>query len=751
MAASLARMQLLKPPRSLWSVRRYSKTMRPNEFTQSGDRGQGYYILLPEVPQDTPKTNPLLETLENETPAFDKNFKRHHLLKGLTKIAAVKGSEFLDYFESLQVDSAPESFDSVIRPYEEICAQLLYASATSAHLGNLDVDLTKSIEVGQAKINKILTDRWANENFWNVLKKLEENKENLTDIQQRYLDVLLNEFFKVGFKLENRKREELLKGQHDLSEDCKLFKGRISFCQSLFRRIFHHKSTISGLPEDFLQYISTNEENPAEGPWAMPLNIDVYKKVMLLADSRELRMSIYKIWNLRASEEYSQNMASNIEELNNIRMDRNYVAQNLGFDSHVDMLLSRSMAGSADDVMGLIYDVKTNLEPLLEAELKELEEFNKQAFNKQYELEVWDVHYLAFLLKREVFLGGFEGKDSISYFPLDHVLDTMFNFTQELFGFKLEESHGEYPVWTDGVRVFKVYSEEGEHISYLYIDQFIREEMEYEPSCQIGRAHSEIFGSKPIAYLSLSAMNSRMMDDTSDEGSSFNFIEMNYIPELFQQFGNALGIVLNRVPYTELSAGLYTEVDAQGIPGLVMGYFGLQPHIVQMFSKHVTTGEQLTEAMARKICIANQYLMAYDLMHDLYTAAFDLEMHLSLEGSPMESKKKLWPLFMPLPLPVEDMSEFSNTRVFTETPGYCYAPIWTSMVAADIFEAFSDVDPQDVKMLNEIGRRFRNTFLYYGGGLPAKELFRRFRGRDPDLLPFLRVKTKYRAWLEEEE
>ena len=60
------------------------------------------------------------------------------------------------------------------------------------------------------------------------------------------------------------------------------------------------------------------------------------------------------------------------------------------------------------------------------------------------------------------------------------------------------------------------------------------------------------------------------------------------------------------------------------------------------------------------------------------------------------------------------------------------------MCAADAYSTFHEVAANDEKLNREIGQRFRDTFLTYGGSYPMSEVFRQFRGRDPSPLAILK-------------
>ena len=64
--------------------------------------------------------------------------------------------------------------------------------------------------------------------------------------------------------------------------------------------------------------------------------------------------------------------------------------------------------------------------------------------------------------------------------------------------------------------------------------------------------------------------------------------------------------------------------------------------------------------------------------------------------------------------------------------GY-YSYIWSEVLDADTVEWFKE----NGGMTRDNGQYFRDTLLSKGGSVEAMELFRNFRGREPDVQPLL--------------
>ncbi len=53
-------------------------------------------------------------------------------------------------------------------------------------------------------------------------------------------------------------------------------------------------------------------------------------------------------------------------------------------------------------------------------------------------------------------------------------------------------------------------------------------------------------------------------------------------------------------------------------------------------------------------------------------------------------------------------------------------------MSADAFGAFEDVGLDNEEEVKKVGRKFRDTVLSLGGGVPPMDVFKEFRGREPN-------------------
>lgn len=58
------------------------------------------------------------------------------------------------------------------------------------------------------------------------------------------------------------------------------------------------------------------------------------------------------------------------------------------------------------------------------------------------------------------------------------------------------------------------------------------------------------------------------------------------------------------------------------------------------------------------------------------------------------------------------------------------------MVATDTFKAFQEVKEDEI---SQLGMKLKKDVIVNGGAIPARELFKSFRKRDPSIDPFLEI------------
>jgi oligopeptidase A len=131
------------------------------------------------------------------------------------------------------------------------------------------------------------------------------------------------------------------------------------------------------------------------------------------------------------------------------------------------------------------------------------------------------------------------------------------------------------------------------------------------------------------------------------------------------------------------------------------------------------------------------------MMRQLLFSTLDLELHHTYDPagsqSPWDVKQRVAADHTVLPLLPEDRFLCSFAHIFAG--GYAavyYSYKWSEVLSADAYAAFEEAGIEDAKAIKELGTRYRDTILALGGGTAPMEVFRAFRGREPDPAPLIR-------------
>merc|ERR1719222_1476245 len=125
----------------------------------------------------------------------------------------------------------------------------------------------------------------------------------------------------------------------------------------------------------------------------------------------------------------------------------------------------------------------------------------------------------------------------------------------------------------------------------------------------------------------------------------------------------------------------------------------------------------------------------YKMSHELLKAAYDL----SFYSSEFEKEQyqflgeRMSPQYLVIGREREDSFplNFDDMMVGNWCAGY-YSHLWSRMLAADIFSAYWEAGWNNPEAINKVSKKFSSTILSAGSSRPMTELFREFRGRDPN-------------------
>jgi oligopeptidase A len=560
--------------------------------------------------------------------------------------------------------------------------------------------------------------------------------------QRRIVEKLILEAELAGVGLEGSVRERFSEIQVELAELSTQFSNQLLDATGAFELLLLRRDDVAGLPPSLLELSAQSAREsghpraaPEEGPWRITLDLPSFVPFMEHSQRRELRERLYRAYVTRASSGKLDN-APVLERILALRCEH---AQLLDYSSYAELSLASKMAPDVDAVERLLEELRRASFGAARRELDELREFaGVRGAAEAADLALWDVAFWAERMREERF--AYSEEELRPYFPLPRVLEGLFGLARRLFGVEIRVADGEAPSWHADVRFFRVFDVAGGELAAFYLDPYSRPVEKrggaWMDEC-VGRTRLDRAGDVrlPVAYL--------VCNGTPSVDGRPSLMTFSEVETLFHEFGHGLQHMLTRVDYGLASGIRNIEWDAVELPSQFMENWMYQRETVRDISAHVDSGEPLPDELFEKIRAARTYRAGSVMLRQLYFGFTDLELHTRFQpgGSetPSQLQRRIAERATVMPPLAEDRFLCSFGHIFAGgyAAGY-YAYKWAEVLSADAFAAFEEAGLDDPAAMAATGRRYRDTVLALGGSRPPMDVFREFRGREPNTEPLLR-------------
>jgi oligopeptidase A len=685
----------------------------------------------------TQNANPLLRT--TGLPAFDA-IKPEHVVPAVRSILEDATAK-LEQFEK----SAEPTWSGLIEPMEAMDIPFDYAWSPVTHLfGVLNSDeLREAYEEVLSDVVAFSLRFSQSKPIYDALRQLRDGDswDSLDEAQQRIVDSKLLGMKLSGIGLEGEQQDrfnEIAKEMSQLSTD---FSNHVLDATRAFGLVVEEKSETEGMPESLLAMGSANynekreegsaEGTPEAGPWRFTLDGPCFIAFMQHCRNSDLREQVYRAYLTRASDGELDNTPL-ITQVLKLRKEQ---AQLLGFDDYGAMSLAKKMAPSVKDVQDMLVRLRDSSWDAAKKDHEEVTAFANEN-GHEGELNHWDIAFWSERQREQRY--EYTDEEVRPYFSLDRVLDGLSGLLERLFDVKLIATKDEAPVWHDDVRFYYIEDSNGKRIAALYLDPYSRPENK-RPGAWMDDclARCVIDGEIriPVAHL--------VCNSTPPVGDKPSLMTFREVETLFHEFGHGLQHMLTTVNYRDAAGISGVEWDAVELPSQFMeNWCYHKPTLIGM-TAHYETGKPLPDELFEKICAARTYRAGSGMMRQLLFGLMDLELHtqFDVEGdeTPFDVQRRIaktTSVLQPLP---EDrfLCAFSHIFAGGYAAGY-YSYKWAEVLSADAFAAFEEVGLDNEAAVQETGRRFRDTVLSLGGGRHPMDIFKDFRGREPEIDALLR-------------
>jgi peptidyl-dipeptidase Dcp len=216
-----------------------------------------------------------------------------------------------------------------------------------------------------------------------------------------------------------------------------------------------------------------------------------------------------------------------------------------------------------------------------------------------------------------------------------------------------------------------------------------------------------------------------------------SLLSLDEVTTLYHEFGHALHGLLSKCKYRDLS-GTNVFWDFVELPSQIMENWVLEKECLDLFAFHYETGEKISDDLIGKIKASGKFLEGLGTLRQLSFSFLDMAYHstdpaiitdIPAFEAKMIDKTSLFPK-----VPGTSLSTaFSHIFAGGYSAGY-YSYKWAEVLDADAFEFF-----QTSGIFNQnVAKKFRQFILEKGGTEHPMELYKQFRGQEPDVSALLR-------------
>ncbi|KHD24140.1 oligopeptidase A [Vibrio caribbeanicus] len=634
----------------------------------------------------------------------------------------------------LENNTAP-SWENVVAPIEEVDDHLSRIWSPVSHMNSVvnSDELREAYESCLPLLSEYGTWVGQHKGLFEAYKAIKASDAfaKLSQAQQKTITDSLRDFELSGIGLpadEQHRYGEISKRMSELGSK---FSNNVLDATMGWTKHVADEKELAGMPESALAAAKAAAEAKELEGYLLTLDIPSYLPVMTYCDNQELRKELYEAYVTRASDRGPKaGEWDNTEIINEQLKLRHEIARMLGFNTYSEKSLATKMAENTSQVLGFLNDLASKAKPQGEREVEELRQFAKAEFGVE-ELNLWDIAYYSEKQKQHLF--QISDEELRPYFPESKAVSGLFEVLKRVFGMTVQEREG-VDTWHESVRFFDIFDADNNLRGSFYLDLYAREHKRggaWMDECRVRRINAQGELQSPVAYLTCNFNR-----PVGDKPALFTHDE---VVTLFHEFGHGIHHMLTQVDTGAVSGINGVPWDAVELPSQFLENWCWEEEALAFISGHFETGEPLPKEMLDKMLAAKNFQSAMFILRQLEFGLFDFTLHTEFdpEVGPRvletlaEVKSKV------AVLPSLEWNRFSHSFSHIFAGGYSagyYSYLWAEVLSSDAFSRFEEEGIFNA----ETGQSFLNNILEMGGSEEPMELFKRFRGREPQIDALLR-------------
>ncbi len=542
--------------------------------------------------------------------------------------------------------------------------------------------------------------------------------------QAMLLEKTWKNFVRGGANLDAPAKERLRAINKELSLLGLRFGENLLRETNAFQLLLERREELAGLPESVAAGAAQAAAAAGQpGKWLFTLQAPSIWPFLQFSADRGLRRRILDAYAGRCDRGDAADNKATLVRIADLRAEK---ARLLGFATWADFVLDENMAKTPAGVYRLLDRLWRAAVATSRREAEALQAMIRQE-GGDFALEPADWRYYTEKVRKARF--DLDDLELRPYFALERVRDGAFTVANRLYGITFTP-RPDIPVYHPEVRAFEVRDADGSHLGVFLTDYHPR------PGKRGGAWSSAYRGQYVQAGREVRPVVVNVCNFTRPTGAAPALLSLEEVATLFHELGHGLHQLLARTRYRGVRG---TPRDFVELPSQIMENWALEPEVLQFYARHWQSGAVIPPALVAKIRRAETFNQGFETVEYLAASYLDMAWHTRAEAGEADAGRFEKAALEKIALPPQILPRYRSVyfqHVFGPGGGYSagyYSYIWADVLVADAYQAFREKGIFDPGTASA----FRRHILEKGGSEEAMSLYRRFRGRDPQVEPLL--------------
>ena len=640
------------------------------------------------------KINPFLAEWDTPygIPDFDSVKEKHYIPAVKMGIRQQQGE-----IDAIIANADAPTFENVVEAYENSGAILARVTGVLFNLSETDSDesLQKIVEKVLPMLSEHSNNIFMNPYFFAKVEKLHNEIDNLglSQEQKMVLKKMYKSFVKNGVALDETSQARMREINKELSSLEFTFGNNLLAENNAFADRFG-------------------------------LSISEYAGAMASTEDRALREEMFKAYSSRGNNGNEYDNKELILKIMALRIEK---AKLLGYETPASFILSDKMAGTPEAVDTFLAGLMAPAVAKAREEVADMqtimdEDIKAGLLPEGSVIEPWDWAYYAEKVRKVKY--ALDEEQLRPYFKMENVRQGVFNTASRLWGLQFEKLDS-IPVYNPEVEGFKVTDADGSLIGILLTDYFPR------ATKRGGAWMSNFVEQRVVDGVDVRPVIVNVGNFAKPTEDKPSLLTLDQVETMFHEFGHALHGLLSKCTYVSV-AGTSVARDFVELPSQIMENWAFQKEVLADYARHYETGEVIPDSLVTKINAAETFNQGFMTTELVAASVLDMKWHelTSVEGvDPMAFEAaacKEMGLIDEI-IPRYRTTYFNHIFNSGYSAGY-YSYLWAEVLDKDAFELFKQKGIFD----QNTAASFRRNVLEKGGSDEPMDLYRRFRGADPD-------------------